>query len=400
MSLQIRLNAGQLVCLTGVMLLGFAASLGMPFNIDAIALSFSSSNTTAGLVASFELASIAVGNLVFARFSRPVRPKRIYLAALTVIVGLNLFATVVTTTTWLMLCRVPAGFALGAVVATVMMTAGRSDRPEHTFGFINAMVGVMGMMMAFVLPRALGLHEVLPGGVPWSEVDGLYLVYALCALCALPFIIGTPQPEPISLDPSGKARPGLLAGWISLAGLGLVFFGHGQLALFIVKIGRGVGLSAEAIGYVFMAGSLAGVVLPLLAGYVGSRFKATGPLGAILAVVAVSATLLSNADSALAFFVAAPIFAMLPIALMPIFLGCLARVDPTGALAGAHPAFVLIGGAVAPFVGGVLSDAGGYPLNGYAVVACVLVGAAMMYAAVRTADANRDAARAAPLVAS
>ena len=75
---------------------------------------------------------------------------------------------------------------------------------------------------------------------------------------------------------------------------------------------------------------------------------------------------------------------------MPIFLGCLARVDNTGSLAGAHPAFVLIGGAIAPFIGGALSDAGGFALNGYAVVACVVIGALLMQNAVRQADRLRD----------
>lgn len=212
MNLQLRLSAAHLVCLTGVMLLGFASSLGMPFNIDAIVLSFDSSNATAGLVASLEMAAIAAGNLFFARFSRQLPSKRVYAAALTVILSLNLVATLVPSTTWLMFCRIPAGFALGAVVATVMMTAGRSDRPEQTFGFINAMVGVMGMIMAFVLPRALGLHQILPSTIAGSEVDGLFLVYALCSLCALPFILGTPQP---SLWTSGHAARDDLACWLA-----------------------------------------------------------------------------------------------------------------------------------------------------------------------------------------
>lgn len=183
----------------------------------------------------------------------------------------------------------------------------------------------------------------------------------------------------------------MLAGWIGLVGLGLVFFGHAQLALFIVKIGRSVALSAESIGYVFMAGSLAGIVLPLLAGYVGARFKALLPITVILLVIAAAAMLLANAENPLDFFIAAPLFAMLPIALMPIFLGCLARVDATGSLAGAHPAFVLTGGAIAPFVGGALSDAGGFALNGYVVVIYVLLGAVLMHSTVRQADRQREA---------
>jgi len=287
------------------------------------------------------------------------------------------------------LCRAPAGFALGAVVATVMTTAGRSHRPESTFGVINSMVGVMGIFIAFVLPRALELHLFLPGITGWTEVDGLYLVYAMCSIFAFLFIPGTPRTAPVALTGDREERPKLMIGWLGLVGLGVIFLGHGTLALFIVKIGRAVPLMPEEIGYVFMAGSLVGVGLPLLAGYIGTRMKALAPVAMILLVVMVSANLLATADTPVKFFIMAPLFAILPVAIMPIFLGCLARVDPTGSLAGSHAAFVLIGGATAPFAGGALSDLGGFTLNGWFVIGCVLVGGMFIYPVIRRADSLR-----------
>ncbi len=390
MSLQIRLTTGQLISLTGVLLLAFAASIGMPFNIDAIALSFDASNTMAGMVASTEMAAIAAGNLTFARLAARLPARAVYLVGVVVVVTLNLASTIAPDTTWLLLCRAPAGFALGAVVATVMTTAGRSHKPELTFGVINSMVGVMGMFMAFTLPRALGLHEHLPSITTWSEVDGLYLVYALCSLCALAFIRTTPQTEPIHIAEETVEKPSLMIGWLGLIGLGVIFFGHGTLGLFIVKIGRAVPLEAEVIGYVFMAGSLAGIALPLISGYIGERMNALVPISTILVILLLSALLLATASSPLQFFIAAPVFAMLPIAIMPIFLGCLSRFDPTGSLAGSHAAFVLIGGAVAPFVGGALSDLGGFTLSGWFVVGCTLTGAGLIYPVIRKSDGIRS----------
>lgn len=389
MSLQIQLRPGQLVALTGVLLLAFAASLGMAFNIDAIALSFGASNTTAGLVASAEMAAIAAGNLTFARLATQMSAQKIYLAGVVSVVTLNLASIIAPTTEWLFVCRAPAGFALGAVVATVMTTAGRSHKPELTFGIINSMVGVMGIFIAFVLPRALNLQLVLPPIVDWSEVDGLYLVYALCSLSALLFIPGTPATKPIELQTDGAEPPKLFVGWLGLVGLGVIFFGHGTLGLFIVKIGRLVPLTPEVIGYVFMAGSLAGVALPLIAGYIGTRMNALAPVAVVLVLIMASAILLAQADSSLEFFLMAPLFSILPIAIMPIVLGCLSRVDPSGALAGSHAAFVLIGGALAPFAGGALSDLGGFTLNGWFVVGCIVTGAAMIYPVVRRADSLR-----------
>ena len=89
MPLQIRLSTRELFSLTGVLLLAFSASLGMPFNIDAIALSFGVTNTTAGLVASVEMAAIAAGNLTFARLSSRLSAQRIYITGVIAVVSLN-----------------------------------------------------------------------------------------------------------------------------------------------------------------------------------------------------------------------------------------------------------------------------------------------------------------------
>ena len=389
MSIQIRLTKRALFALTGVLLLSFAASLGMAFNIDAIASSFNVTNTTAGLVASVEMAAIAAGNLTFARLATRLSAQRTYLAGVLAVVSMNILSIIAPSTDWLLFCRAPAGFALGAVVATVMTTAGRSHKPELTFGVINSMVGVMGILIAFVLPRALDLHLVLPAITDWSEVDGLYLVYAISSIFALLFIPATPLTEAVVLSEDAAERPKLMVGWLGLVGLGIIFFGHGTLALFIVKIGRSVSLSPEVIGYVFMVGSSVGVGLPLLAGYIGTRMNALIPIALILLVVAVSAFLLASAGTPLQFFIVAPLFAVLPVAIMPIFLGCLSRVDPTGSLAGSHAAFVLIGGALAPFAGGALSDLGGFSLNGWFVIGCLIVGALLIYPVIMRADSHR-----------
>ena len=373
----------QTFTLTAVLLLAFAASLGMPFNVDAIALSFSTSNFDAGKVASTELAAIAAGNLIFARLASKMDPHRVYLLGALAIVGFNLASLFAADVTDLLLLRAPAGFALGAVVSTVMATAARSATPELTFGIINSMVGVMGMGLALVLPRALGAHEfanahLALSGVVWNELDGLFAVYVLCSLAVLPFIRHTPGLSPVSLQQGGGAPKGI--GWLALFGLGVIFHGHGTLALFLVKIGREVPLDAAVVGYVMMAGAMVGIGAPLVAGYVGSRVRPLLPLLILTVLLTISGLALSNIDGPLAFILATPVFAVLPTAFMPIMLGVLSRLDPSGALAGSHPAFVLLGGALAPFVGGFISDAaGGFGANGAFAVLCFVVGMAMCW---------------------
>ena len=155
---RIHFTTAQLVSLTAVLLLAFAASLGMAFNVDAVVLSFSATNFQAGLVASTELSGIAAGNLLLGRLASRLNAHRVYLLGALAIAGFN-FLSLFTNSVWeLLALRAPAGFALGAVLSTVMATAARSATPELTFGVINSLVGVMGLTLAFVLPRALHAH--------------------------------------------------------------------------------------------------------------------------------------------------------------------------------------------------------------------------------------------------
>ena len=370
----------QSVSLTAVLLLAFAASLGMAFNVDAVVLSFSATNFQAGLVASTELSGIAAGNLLFGRLATRLNARRVYLFGALAIAGFN-FLSLFTNSVWeLLALRAPAGFALGAVLSTVMATAARSATPELTFGVINSLVGVMGLTLAFVLPRALHAHllanEVSPSFLDWNELDGLYAVYILCSLLALAFIRGTPVPKPLPPADPAAGSPSKGVGWLALLGLGVMFFGHGTLALFLVRVGREIPLEAETIGYVLMAGALVGIACPLVAGWVGSRMAPGLPIAVIVGILLVTGVSLSNVGTVPAFFIATPVFAALPTAVMPIMLGVLARFDPSGGLAASHPAFIMIAGAVAPFAGGFISDAsGGFAANGWFAAACIFVGA-------------------------
>ena len=379
MQVRTAFTPAQSVALTAVLLLAFAASLGMAFNVDAIVLSFGATNFQAGLLASTEMGAIAAGNLLLGRFAPRLNAHRVYLLGTLAIVlfnGLSLLAGSV----WeLLALRAPAGFALGAVVSTVMATAARSATPELTFGVINSLVGVMGLALAFVLPRALHAHllanEVSSGFLEWNELDGLYAVYVLCSLLALAFIRATPRLKPLPPPDPAAGRPSKGVGWLALLGLGVIFFGHGTLGLFLVRVGREIPLAGETIGYVLMVGALVGIACPLLAGYIGSRMAPTLPVAVIVCILLGAGLSLSNIVTAPAFFIATPLFAALPTALMPIMLGVLSRFDPSGALAGSHPAFIMIAGAIAPFAGGAISDAaGGFAANGWFAAGCFLTG--------------------------
>ncbi len=385
------------MALTALMLLSFSALIAMPFNISGIVGSFEISNAAAGLVATVEMAAVALSSLLFSQLAPRLRPRTVYATALSVIVLTNLATILAPSVEVLYLTRACAGAAAGAVVATVMSIAGRSTTPETTFGVINSCVGVMGMVLALLLPQALKWH-LMSGDMAMRPADGLYLVYLGFALLAMVFIrlAPVPPPVPVARADAPAIRPLPIYGWLALLGLGILFFGHALLAVFIVEVGLAVPLSAEVIGVVFLFGSAFGVVAPLAAGWLGTRYRAAIPVTLILLAIIVFGLLLASASTPWQFYLVGPFYAMMPIALMPFTLGALSRVDPTGRLAGAHPAFVMLGSAAAPLSGGAIRDfSGDFIANGWVMVLCVIVGAALLARTVLSSDRLRNPA---PLV--
>jgi MFS family permease len=389
----IHFSTWQLLSLTAVLLLAFSAALGMAFNIDAIALAYDASNSSAGLVASAELAAIATGVLTFARFATRWPTRRVYVVAITLILLGNIASMFATGVISLLILRIPTGLALGVVSATSMATASRSATPESTFGVINAAVGVMGIIIAYILPRAINWHEPLTrmtgNGWTFDELDGLYIVYVVFGVLAYLFLRGVPSVHHDGSTPvAAKVAPGAM-GWVTLFALGFLFFGHGSLGIFLVRVARELGLSGEVIGYVFMVGAVFGVAVPLIAGMVGVRMKPLVPMVVIVLLLLAACFTVATTTTAIPFYIAVPLFGSLPMAIMPILLGVLSRYDPSGTLAGAHAAFVLLGGAIAPFAGGYVRDhADSFATNGYFACICIALGFLLMLPIIRNDGAS------------
>jgi len=394
---RIDLSGRQLGALIGVMLLSFAANIGLTYNISAIAMAFDVERDFASYVASAELLGIAINSLLFAQLAGRLNPHRTFWIGVLVVIAMNMAAIIASDLITLGILRFISGLALGAIVATVMATASRSRNPEMTFAWINAAVAGMGIILNFVIPRSFTLGERIPGDLISSESDGLFVVYLILAVLALLFVRATPKPKKLAAEGTDtasqvtKLAPAPLIGWISLFGLSFIFLGHGLIAIFFAEIGLGIPLDTSTIGNVGMAASAIGMFASLGAGVIGARYKAKIPIGSVLILLVVLAPMVAVPSSPLMFFLAAPLFLFLPIAIMPIFLGALVRIDPSGRQAASNPAFAILPGALAPAIGGPLSlMGGGFALNGWAAVGFILLGAALMAGAIFKSDQIRS----------
>ena len=389
MSIPENLKASEVASIAFVLICCFAASLGMAFNIDGIKESFNLTNAYAGRLISLEMFSIALGNFFFARLTHKTNSKTVFFIGAGTILLFNLLSILATEPFHLMFLRIPAGLALGAVAATCAGRIAKSDKPDLNFGAINSAVGFMGVFMAFALPRALRLDFSVTSSFDLTGIDGLYLIYSLCAFFALLVISRTPTDHIKKSQVQGNSTKSSRIGWLALVGIGVMFFGHGTVGLFIVRIGREIGLRPENIGYIFMVGSSIGIILPLIAGWIGTKVRAFYPILTLVILLSIATGGLSTSNSAWQYFLVVPIFATLPTAIMPIFLGCLSRADNSGKLAASHVAFVLSGTSAAPFVGGMLIDNGGFAFAGGFSVMMIILGALLIFPMILNSDQQR-----------
>lgn len=372
-----------LIALSAVMVLAYASGLAMPFNMQAVLMHFQTTNTVAGAISAGELLAISLTSFFAARYAGRIDVRRALTAGIIVIVLANLATTLVSNIVLLAAVRVIAGCGAGPVIALVMSLAGRSDNPRVTFGATNSAIGVIGMFLAVGVPTVLAAYGMA----------GAYAVYAALAVLALPLVALVPAPPPVAHTAGQPVEvpkiPGV--GWAALIGLALILLGNGVLMMLIFIIGTDRHIPPTTLKLIFFIASFVMAIGPMLAGYLGSKVSATGPIAIILLALVVCAYLLANLNGSVPYIICGPLFAFLPIIMLPIALAALSMVDPSGRTAGTFPAFMTFAAAFAPFIGGRTADMGGYPAVGWVSIACIIGGGLLMARLALLADRIRRA---------
>ena len=363
--------------LIGLLLCAFSAPLIMPLNIIAISQRFiDATNGQIGTIATFETLSISVASIILSRIVNRLDRKKIFItAAILVILG-NILTILAPTLNYVILARVISGLGSGAIVATVVATIARGSNAQMTFALLNSGVGVMGVLLPFCLPIIIASNGM----------NGAYSFHLFISLFTFLFISFLTLSNGADDNQNTVSSYKGYAGWASMMGTSLIFLGHAGIFAFSAKIGATLGISVIQVGYVFMAGGLLTIFGPLLAGFIGQRFGSLFPCLILITILLVTGIILANVTSALIFFIVVPLCGMIPMILTPFFLGGMAKLDPSGSLAAAHPAFSTMGGAAGPVVMGYTIDMAGFTSIGWVLIVMVLIGTPLISLGLIEAD--------------
>ena len=363
--------------LIGILLCAFSAPLIMPLNIIAISQRFiDATNGQIGTIATFETLSISVASIILSRIVNRLDRRKIFItSAILVILG-NILTILSPTLSYVILARVISGLGSGAIVATVVATIARGSNAQMTFALLNSGVGVMGVLLPFCLPIIIASNGM----------NGAYSFHLFISLFTFLFISFLTLSSDADDNQNTVSSYKGYAGWASMIGTSLIFLGHAGIFAFSAKIGATLGISVIQVGYVFMAGGLLTIFGPLLAGFIGQRFGSLFPCLILITILLVTGIILANVTSALIFFIVVPLCGMIPMILTPFFLGGMAKLDPSGSLAAAHPAFSTMGGAAGPVVMGYTIDMAGFTSIGWVLIVMVIVGTPLISLGLIEAD--------------
>ena len=363
--------------LIGILLCAFSAPLIMPLNIIAISQRFiDATNAQIGTIATFETLSISVASIILSRIVNRLDRKKIFITAAVLVILGNILTILVPTLNYVILARVISGLGSGAIVATVVATIARGSNAQMTFALLNSGVGVMGVLLPFCLPIIIASNGM----------NGAYSFHLFISLFIFLFISFLTLSSGADDNQNTVSSYKGYAGWASMIGTSLIFLGHAGIFAFSAKIGATLGISVIQVGYVFMAGGLLTIFGPLLAGFIGQRFGSLLPCLILITILLVSGIILANVTSPIIFFIAVPLCGMIPMILTPFFLGGMAKLDPSGSLAAAHPAFSTMGGAAGPVVMGYTIDMAGFTSIGWVLIVMVIVGTPLISLGLIEAD--------------
>ena len=375
--LQQRIPLNNQIGLIGLLLCAFSSPLIMPLNIIAISEKFiEATNGQVGLIATFETLFISISSIILSRFVNKINRKKIFFIASLFVMSGNFLTIFAPELNFVIISRMIAGLGSGAIVATVVATIARGSNGQMTFALLNSGVGVMGIMLPFLLPIIIASNGM----------EGAYSLHFLISLFTFFFLylitLDDSENDEINSMESYKGA----SGWIAMFGTALIFLAHAGIFSFSAKIGESLGISVTQIGYIFMSGGVLTIFGPLIAGFIGQRFGSLLPCLLLVSVLLVTGVIIPNITSPIIFYMAVPICGMIPMILTPFYLGAMAKLDPTGGLAAAHPAFSTMGGAAGPVVMGYVSDWQGFTGIGWVVLIVILLGTPLISIALLEAD--------------
>lgn len=353
---------------------GLLAMLVLPFMISATMNGLHLDEAQAGLLGTCEFIGVMVSSLVAAPFIGKLPRKTLaVLGALIAIAG-NVASIYQSSYDMLLILRPIVGLGCGMALAAGNATVASAVNPEKL---------AAQMSILFVVLMVVAMEVFADVSARWNHV-GVY--GALALFMALLFVLTTlvPQRADSKVAPS-PGRPHAHAGLFTLpaALMLLAIFAFAlrdtMMWAFAERIGQSAGFSPDGLGRLFSAQAVFGLLGPMAASAIGSRFGLKKPtLFGIFLTGVVTFTILQSSQAKIPYTMAVMFISGTYFFALSYLTAVAAELDAEGRIVAASGGFLVAGVAVGPAISGYLILHGGYGLSSWANMIIVVLTFALL----------------------
>lgn len=386
---RIELNGKGLGAIALLSSFSYAGFFGIPFAIPVIVEDFGVSNAQAGLLQTFEMGGVLLGGIVGTQLAALVRARPTYAWLLAGIMAACLLVVVTHSLPALYFAGLVIGVSAGTLKAIAMATVGRSTTPQKSTGVVMSVIALMSIMLGLVLPQAIQFSDSDLNVLRLSSVDALYMVFLLFALISLPLVPIVPQAPRFDRTQTDRLALGALPGrgWLALLAMTVMFFGWASMAPFFISIGvEQLGLSYQTAGLVFLGGNALAVATPLIATAATRRIGSVLPAVAIVVAVCTFGAVVTHSSAPIHYMIAGPLLMCMALPFVSVVVGALGRIDDSGRQVAIYNSFMMIGAAVGPIAGGLVSSRGDFANIIWILGPCAVIAVLLAIPALRQAD--------------
>ncbi|WP_158839214.1 MFS transporter [Polaribacter sp. L3A8] len=307
------------------------------------------SEADANLLASIEMAGIAIATII-AIFLTPNVSWRIILGAAIIIAAVgNLFSAIGDNDTSLQLARFITGIGEGLIISLSFTIIGLTKKTERNIALYLALLmtygafGLWGMPLAF---ETIGLN-------------GIFIIWAILTLIALI----TLKYVPVSTESQEEPRPSavqLSIGWLILALLAVFAYnaaiGLAWANLFL--IGMDIKPNEQTVANALLIAQFAGIIGAIGAVYLSDRIGSWWPLSLGVIIAAICISLLLGDTSILIFVIAVSGFNGLWNFTLPYLLSIVGDMDTKSRMMTLAIAIQMVGLGSGPYLASKLFESG------------------------------------------
>ncbi len=350
--------------------IGLLSLLSLPFLIGTAMASFSLNEAQAGLLGTVEFASVMVISLIVAPLMGKMdRRKLVYMGFLVVLCA-NVFSVFANGYYLLLILRVVAGLGAGTVMACGNATVSNAKDPERFAGHMSVLAVFLMIFIMFVFSRV-------------SEAWGLAGIYT--AMCVTIIFMGiflhnmprnAAQKDDTAESSESHQYKALKITGLLMLGAFFAFSLRDTMAwAFVERIGSEAGFSGEQIGNLLSIQAMSGLIGPIIATIIGSRFGLKWPIIAGIFVSGLATYLVSaSTDSKLLYIVGVMLMPGSYFYTLAYLTSLAAELDEQGRIVAASGSALMAGIAVGPAIGGkMIVSGGGYGVVGIAIIACAVL---------------------------